>query len=220
MARCLAASRWLAAATTSEGEKMSLFCITNETPGVRSCRILGEHIPTCGSESCKGCAPRLAEHGLLCWGCWENLVNTYARWGEFTSLLDGVERAVQLDNAGVRSSGGGRIPLPLTWLAIDECNGFLGSLGETLDEWVAWTEGAKDAVRFTKAAHEAYRAHPIEESPHRLRKVRCTECSELALVWFPPAFFGDDVRVACTQCSHEIDQHGFEMIAAIESRVS
>jgi hypothetical protein len=204
---------------------MNLTCVTNDTKGVRSCTVRGEHTQACtgwkGDRECTGCLPRQAEHGLLCWSCWERLVQVYTRWDEFTGLLDGVDRAVQRDNAGVRSSSASHIPLPGTWLAIDECKSFLGSMTGMIDEWVSRTRGAKDAVMFTVSAERAYRAYPIEEKSHRLKRQRCPKCSQQTLVWHPPQYFGDHVRVACSDevCGQEMDQRSFETLASIEGRV-
>ena len=203
---------------------MTLTCVTNDTPGIRSCVIRGEHKQTCdgfrGERECSGCLPRKAEHGLLCWGCWDRLLNTFARWDEFTGLLEGVDRAVQRDNAGVRGSAAHQIPLPGTWLSIDVCRRFLHSMTGTLDDWVSRSDGAMDADRFTRAAEQAYRAHPIEEKSHRLKRQRCPKCSQQTLVWHPPRFFGDHVRVQCGDdlCGQEMDQRSFETLAMIEER--
>lgn len=203
---------------------MSLTCVTNNTAGIRSCTIRGEHTQACtgwkGDRKCPGCLPRPAEHGMLCWSCWERLVYVYTRWDEFTGLLDGVERAVQRDNAGVRGSSSSHIPLPGTWLAINECESFLESLTGMIDEWVSHVNGAKDAVRFTRVAERAYRTFPIEETAHRLKRQRCPKCSQQTLVWHPPQYFGDHVRVVCSadDCGQEMDQRSFETLAAIEGR--
>lgn len=205
---------------------MTLVCVTNSTRGVSSCTVKNQHVASCTGfnrdRECTGCLPRKAEHGMLCWSCWERLVHAYTRFDEFTGLLNGVERAVQRDNAGVRGSVSSHIPLPGTWLAIEECRSFLKSLTGMIDEWVSTVWGAEDAVRFTRAAEVAYRTFPIEESPHRLRRQRCPKCSQQTLVWHPPQYFGDHVRVACSDasCAQEMDQRSFETLAAIEGRTA
>lgn len=203
---------------------MSLTCVTNETPGVQSCIIRGEHTTACtgwkGDRECPGCLPRPAEHGLLCWDCWENLIDVETRWDEFITALDGVDRAVQRDNAGVRSSTSTHIGLTNLWMDIHVCLMFRKSLTGMLDEWVSRIHGAQDAVKFTKAARSAYKAHPIEELPHRLKVQRCPKCSQQTLVWHPPQYERDDVRVKCgnEECGQEMDQRSFETLAAIEGR--
>lgn len=203
---------------------MGHVCVTNNTRGIRSCTVKDQHVSSCtgweGDRQCSGCLPRKAQHGMLCWSCWERLVHVYTRFDEFIGLLDGVERAVQRDNAGVRGSAESHIPLPGTWLAIEECKSWLKSLNGMIDEWVSTEWGARDAVRFTHAAENAYRSFPIEETPHRLKRQRCPKCSQQTLVWHPPQYFGDHVRVACsdTACAQEMDQRSFETLASIESR--
>lgn len=205
---------------------MSLVCITNETKGVRSCSVRGQHGDSCPGDrygrDCEGCLPRPAEHGLLCWSCWERLQQAWARWHEFTALMSGVDRAVQRDTTGATGKPGSTIPLSLLWLAIDECEGYLKSLSGTLDDWVSREDGAKQAVLFTRSAEMAYRVHPIEEKPHHLKRQRCPKCSQLSLVWHPPAYQFDHVRVVCAveECGTEIDQKSFETLALIEGRAS
>lgn len=211
-------------ATATKGNQVTLVCITNETKGVRGCRIRGQHGDSCPGDrygrDCEGCVPRPAEHGLLCWGCWERVQHAWARWHEFTALTAGIERAVQRDNTGSTGQPSSTIPLTLLWLAIDECERYLKSLSGTLDDWVARVDGAKDAILFAVSADIAYRSHPIEEKPHRLKRQRCPKCSQQTLVWHPPQYFGDHVRVACSDaaCGQEMDQRSFETLAMIEGR--
>lgn len=136
--------------------------------------------------------------------------------------MDGVERAVQTDSTGATGKPGSTIPLSLLWLAIDECEGYLRSLGSSLDEWVSRENGAKDAVLFARTAERAYRTHPIEEKARRLHRQRCPECSQLSLVWHPTPYVGGDVHVTCGNgdCLHDMDQSTFETLALIEGRAS
>jgi len=205
---------------------MSLVCITNDMPGVRSCTIRGQH-SICdgwrGEKECKGCLPRSAEHGLLCWACWERLITVMTAWPEFAQLVAPLDRVMMPDNAGVRSSTAGHIPLPQTWLDVNEAESFLLSLtsvGANTDAWVSSESGAKDAVNFMRVAERAFISHPIEEKPHKIVRTRCFKCSMLTLVWNPPKYLGDAVKVTCRNpgCLHEIDQTSFEVIAQIEEK--
>lgn len=203
---------------------MSLVCVTNDVHGVRSCTVKGEHAQACtgwkGDRQCAGCLPRPAEHGMLCWSCWERLNIAWNQWGEFITVFAGVDRAVQRDNAGVRGSIAHRIPLSGIWLSIDAVERFMVSFHGSLDEWVSKADGAADAVKFLQAAQAAFLAHPVEEKPHRLKRQRCTKCSQLTLWWHPPQFQLDHVRVVCADesCGHEMDQRSFETLAMIEGR--
>lgn len=55
---------------------MTLVCITNaiaQLPARARCRIRGQHYDSCNTDTCTGCVPRPANHGLLCWSCWTKL---------------------------------------------------------------------------------------------------------------------------------------------------
>ena len=205
---------------------MSLVCISNNTAGIRSCTVKGEHLAACdgwrGARECRGCLPRPAEHGLLCWNCWENVVRVMTAWPEFAATIAGIDRAVQRDTAGVRTSTQSYIPIPATRLSIDECESYLKSYRGNTDEWVSRPDGATDALQFVRVAEVAFRSHPIEEKAHRIHRFRCRQCSQLSLVWNPPAWAGDHVRVKCATegCGYELDQAAFELVARVEEKVS
>lgn len=40
---------------------------------VRDCRRRDAHLPNCGDDECRGCEPRRAQHGNLCWPCHRRL---------------------------------------------------------------------------------------------------------------------------------------------------
>lgn len=213
---------------------MSLMCVTNDMPDYRSCTIKDEHQIVCDGwqyrwnteknrqeatgRECRGCLPREARHGLLCWGCWENVQHAFAEWPPFAEKIAGVERAVQRDNGGIRSSALGYVPIPGTVLAVEEIRSYLRSYSRSVDLWVASPEGAKDSIRFARAVTAAVRTHAVEEKAHKIKRTRCTECKQLTLVWRPAAREGDDVTVKCsnTACATVLDQSSFEKITAIE----
>jgi hypothetical protein len=52
--------------------------VTETKPCIRGCGIRNRHLPDCDGETpsgrpCKGCLPRRAEHGNLCWPCHRRL---------------------------------------------------------------------------------------------------------------------------------------------------
>lgn len=204
---------------------MSLLCVTNSMRNVRSCVTRGEHGSVCdgwrGSKECKGCLPKKAQHGLLCMNCWERVVTTMTAWPSFAQTIEGLDRLVVHDTGGVRSKAAGSIPIPQTWLDVDEAESFLVTYrkaGENLDFWVSSDAGAKDAINFCISAERAMRSHPLEEKAHRLSGSKCSECNWVSLVWQPTQFFGDEVRVVCMnpECGHEMDQATFELLALTE----
>lgn len=204
---------------------MSLLCVTNSMRNVRSCVVRGEHASVCdgwrGVKECKGCLPKKAQHGLLCMTCWDRVVTTMSGWPLFAKTIEGLDRLVVHDTGGVRSKAAGSIPIPQTWLDVDEAESFLKTYrdaGENLDYWVSSEAGAKDSINFCISAERAMRTHPLEEKSHRLIDAKCSECRLLSLVWQPAQFFGDEVHVVCMnpECKHEMDQTTFELLAQVE----
>lgn len=201
---------------------MTLLCITSEMPGERSCVHRGQHIGRCDGfewqwvekrqreeatgKACKGCLPKVAQHGLLCWNCWDSVQTAITDWHPFEKMLVGVSRAVQRDNGGVRGQSVGYVPLPGTMLAIDEIRSYLKTFTGTMDAWVSTSEGAKDAVRFARAVPTAMRTHAVEEKPHKLRRLRCPDCGTLNFVWNPPSQPQSDITVTC-ECGKAIHEH-------------
>jgi hypothetical protein len=245
---------------------VTLACITND-PGmvaVRSCTIPGEHGDFCdGGEyrsiivydqttrqdvhqlrwtgrACRGCLPRQAEHGLLCWHCWEKVLDALRMALDMISHLRSIETAQQLDNQGVRGSSSWNLPVPATWRAADELLILLGHptpgfpsdanvfevdaiTERTLDAlnpelWVSSKDGAMDAVRFYLAMQRATHAHPMREYEHRIRNVRCHQCRQYSLLWKPPLEHHDDIHVECTnpKCGAMVDQTLYERMEAID----
>lgn len=217
-------NRWSVLPREERRKQVSLVCITNDMPGVRSCTVKGQHADVCngwrGSRECRGCLPKPAQHGLLCWNCWEQLVDTLTEWPRFAGIISGIDRAVQRDTAGVRTTADGHIPIPATRLSVDECESFLTSYKGSADDWVSRVNGAKDAINFTHMAQTAFRMHPIEEKPHRVTRFRCAKCGHVSLVWVPPQSAGDHVEVTCSTagCDYALDQSSFEIVAELEEK--
>jgi hypothetical protein len=127
------------------------------------------------------------------------------------------------DTAGIRSATSGYVPLPRTWMDVNEAESFMSSLHKVKGNpelWVSGLEGASDAINFAHVAERAFIAHPLQENPHRVKGVRCPKCGERLLVWNPPEYFHAHVTVTCRfeGCGHEVDQTSFEMLAQMEER--
>lgn len=196
---------------------MTILCVA-AFPGVPSvvpCKTTGVHLDTCQNPDCTGCYYRTAERGFLCQSHFDRLEHAYARWDEFARKAGGLglSRAVQRDNAGVRTTAEGHVNLTGVFLAVDECRRHLASAAghRSLELWVSTEAGAADAIQFAAAAERAYRSHEIEERPHRITRVRCPECAQ-QLIWTPPAWFEKPVSIRCSnvECGHVIDQNTFE----------
>lgn len=201
---------------------MTMLCITNDIHDFRSCTIKNEHTVRCdGGEyrwnethqrmeatgkPCRGCLPKLAQHGCLCWPCWERVQQAFADWTPFEPMIRGVERAVQRDNGGIRGQSIGYVPIPGTVLAVEEIRSYLRSNPGNVDLWISTPEGAADAVRFARAVASAIRTHAVEEKAHKLHRLRCPDCGQLNLLWNPPSHGGGDITVTC-QCGKTIREH-------------
>lgn len=217
---------------------MTLVCITNDMDDIRSCTVHDQHQSSCDGiayrhntvtglreptwNPCRGCLPKDAEHGLLCWSCWERVKEAYAAWPRFAEVISGITRAAQLDNGGVGGSSEGYVPIPATRLSVDEVESFLRCKGDqALEVWVSQYFSAMDAVHFARAAQAAYNAHPIEEKPHRVKRVRCAKCGQLSLMWTPPRYSHDPVTVTCQnkECDGlTLDQRSFELASDVPER--
>lgn len=200
-----------------EGQLTMILCIADEgLPGIYPCTLRGRHRVTCRDHegwrpprpgTCSGCLPREARHGFLCTGHHERVQDALGRWPSFRRALQGVDRTVTVDTAGVRGSSDGHTPFPQTFLAIDECESYLATLPDGphgFQMWISSTDGARAALLFAAAAERAYRSHQVEEREKDLQRVRCPKCGQLALVRIAPTFRLDPVLVECGNCNHKI----------------
>lgn len=101
---------------------MSLVCITNDLPGIRPCRVKGEHLDSCpNTDTCTGCLPRPATNGMLCASCWLRLIDTLDNIVDQMTHMRSLETGGgNTDNAGVRSAVVGYWPLAPGPVAADE----------------------------------------------------------------------------------------------------
>lgn len=216
---------------------MTMFCVTNElTDEMRPCTRKGEHLTTCDTfeyrynpgrrrdeatgRECKGCAPREASVGMLCYPCFEKVEQAFTDWSPwYADTIAGIDRLVQRDNGGIRSSAFGHIPLPGTMLAINEIESFLKSFPGTIEGWASTYFGAVDAIHFSRAVPAARRTHQIEEQAYRIARTRCPHCKQLSLVWNPPTKQGAEVNVKCqnAKCGHEISQDVYEVLKTVKT---
>lgn len=200
---------------------MSTICVTNSMRTTKSCTLRDTHRETCdgwrGTRECRGCMPRPADRGMLCWTCWEALNSEIAIWYDFAAIIQNIDRAVTPDSSGPTQKPGSRVIIPQTRLDIDEVESHLASLKSVngnLERWVSTVDGATDSINFMHAARRARRSHEIEERPHRVR-VKCPSCGTFGLVWFPVESVGAEVSVRCRYdgCGFVADQSDFEELA-------
>ncbi len=195
------------------------------------------------ARECPGCLPRKAEHGLLCWSCWEKTQAAMNMAVDMVTHLASVDRAQQIDGAGIRGGSGWVLPVPATWRLADEMLVLLGHPEPGLptnatvweveaiverffdaidvELWVATRKGAEAAVRFYLAMQFAMRQHPMAEYEHQVRNVRCPKCKHRSLLWKPPLAEEGEVEVVCSNkaCGRVMDPAAYDEIARIEETI-
>lgn len=215
---------------------MTLTCITNKVPGLRSCTVKNAHQTGCdGSEyqqsdesykrlptgrTCSGCIPREATNGVVCYPCYQKVGQALSQVYPWWQALQGVDRAIQRDTAGIRTKWAPPIPITPVALAIDELESWFRNYPGDLDMWVASEQGAREAVMFAKTALAAFRAHPIAEKPSRVLRVNCGECGQMNLVRMPPSSHGEALTVRCTTvgCARTLSQDDYEIAESAAAR--
>lgn len=199
---------------------MTILCITTEhLTSIRPCTHRGQHRVTCLDHEgwaasirpgvCGGCLPRSADRGYLCHSCYDRLDAAHLRWRTFAQLVRETEgRAVTADGGGIKSAApDGYTNLPLTVLALDECERLLRSqAGLTLDAWVHTETGARDAIMFAHAAERAYRSLEVEKRELQLERVRCPHCGLLSLSANPTRSAHGVTVVECQHCGELLDR--------------
>lgn len=220
---------------------MTIVCVSNFIPEIRSCVLPGEHETVCdgweyrydpeqgwevatGGE-CPGCAPRRADVGFVCSRCYvkvQTALAAYAAWRPLAAAFGPTDRAVAPDG-----SGGGRalgyVPISsvhLDWDAIFRAHMSYPDRGG-IDMWVAREDGAQDALRFAAAMRGVPERHEVREPSRKLHRTYCPECEQLTLVWHPPAHEGAEVVVKCRnpKCGHTVNPAAHDDIAYIENSV-
>lgn len=236
---------------------MSQVCITNDIPDLRPCVVPGEHAEHCDGfakrydpdegrrvptmKECRGCLPDgEAMVGLVCWSCYQKLLDGLKVAVDVITHLRSVDRAGQTDNAGVRGSSGWVIPIPSTWRAADDLIVLLGHLSPGFpsdanvweveaiaeryvdaidpDRMVRRVWPATDAVRFIQTMHSVLIQHPMDDYEHRVRNVRCPSCKQRSLLWKPPLKFEGGVEIECTNplCGLVADQSTYNFLSVTE----
>lgn len=198
---------------------MTIVCATNDgLPGIRPCTELGEHRITCLDHpgwdektrpgTCRGCLPLAAEVGFLCRHCYEIVESAYPKWARFRQLLDAADGRPVSPTGGGGSAAVGYSNLPLTFLAVDECERHLATRGDlTLLMWVNTQDGAAHAIQFAYAALNAYESFEVEEREKVIPPpARCPHCNELTVTQNRARERGVLTIIECQSCGGVIDK--------------
>lgn len=198
---------------------MTILCVTTDwLPGIRPCTSLGEHRVTCLDHEgwaedlrpgvCRGCFPRAADHGFLCQRCYERVEAAFLKWRPFARLVLETEgRAVSPEGGTKGAAPAGYSNLPLTFLALDECERLLRSRADrTLEVWVHDHDGARDAILFAHAAERAYLSLEVEERERKVYRVRCPHCGHQTLTGHTTREQRGATIVECQVCGEQLDK--------------
>lgn len=220
---------------------MSTLCITHSSLDVPPedrpvpCVVRGEHYPACPGftltgRTCKGCLPRMTEHGYLCDSCWERYVDALGRVGYLAHHLRSIEKSAQAVGERVSTSREPRLPVPDSWLAadglveclnvpviparmgIDEAGRYVQGAARLAQDWAEQDalsrEAATRAVVLIRRMHQALARWPDSETATRpIPHVRCLKCFNPTLLRVAPRWRGDDMLVRCIspECGFEDD---------------
>lgn len=201
----------------------------------RGCTMLRRHLGDCeDTEACKGCLPRRAEHGHLCWPCHRRLelmlhdAETVDRW--LTGNIATGQGAAAED---IKITGSKEIPLPIKV----EVHVVRQELRDHWATWVDWlcerhgitptrSEVDSDARRliswldriecwdeiddlWEQTAWLYTRAHdvaPWRPGVRRLGTIPCPDCGEVNLL-----IYGGETDVTCGSCSMMIPEERFPL---------
>lgn len=201
---------------------MTLLCVTTDMHG-RTCTIRDHHLNTCDNPDCKGCLPRPAEVGMLCYVCWTKFEAALSEVVDVVTHLRSITKAATSDAPG-KTQFGPSVIVPVTWQAADNIRvalamvaGFpahpipstatlqevardVSRLVESIvpEQVVARQVGAEAAVRLYRQMQTSMALQQRSERARRIRWVRCRECGLESLLMQPPLEKLDDLSVVCT----------------------
>lgn len=154
----------------------------------------------------------------------------YLTWDEFNRFRRAVDRSLiavpWFRVAGyikgaveeVRSpSSNHPLGIPPTWLAAEEIDRLSQELRywPNLEDAANHTYGADTARAFTREVETALARWPIEDKPRKVRHIRCQQCAGETIRYQPPAFDGDNVHIACTDCRHTLTEEEFATLLTL-----
>lgn len=183
---------------------MTILCVgARVLPGLSPCTVQGEHDATCPDpEPCGGCMPRPASRGFLCIPHYERVMNAVTDWSVWRRRVEASGGRLVAAEGG-SSTPDGYTNLPLTFLAVDECERYLASRGDrTVDLWVHDEVGARDALLFTVSAERAYRSLQVEERAVKVVRAVCPHCEHVTVTGNATRDVAGHTVVECEWCGH------------------
>lgn len=116
----------------------------------------------------------------------------------------------------VQASQHGHIGIPATKLAYLEIQRLVHELQPFADIDAAAHDpyGAEIANQLGREVQTAVYRWPMEDKPHKINLLRCGGCGMLTLMYRPPRYEGDNVRVDC-DCGYVLEEDGFAWAVAM-----
>lgn len=208
---------------------------TNTAACAMGCHQRGQHLTDCEDrETCRGCLPRQARHGRLCWPCHRRLdllltdAETVDRW--LTANMASGQGAA---SEGAKITGSKEQPLPIkaalydvrqelrdhwsTWVDwLIERHGLSSvrsSVGEDTRRLLSWLdrieewEQIDDLFEYTlDLFSRAHALAPWRPAMRRVGTIPCPECGEVNL-----AIYGGEEDITCLSCRHMIRAEHFPL---------
>lgn len=74
---------------------------------------------------------------------------------------------------------------------------------QNIEQMIGKRRGAEGLVRAIATVQSALRRFPlVETKPRLVPGVRCPVCLKIGMLWQPPIYFEDEVRVTCSRCGN------------------
>ena len=180
------------------------------TTCVRGCTIAGQHTTECGGGECRGCLPRPAETGALCWWCVKRLRETLAEIPALITWLreagEPLARFGQASDVKGKGDAAETVPMHAAWLEADELEA----------EVASWALALVEEHPVRMAGHKALGLHPAEwldrhhETLARMGFVEevvrtLTRAVATLKARFPPPWAVEperQVHIPCPRCGH------------------
>lgn len=203
---------------------------------IRGCAMLRRHLGECVDERCRGCLPRRAAHGRLCWPCHRRLelmlhdAPTVHRW--LTGNMPAGDGAARPHQDFERRGGEDGSPAPLKVAIMDQRDLLADQLAELVDDvvenrgltgpehhtpaadakflltWLTMIEREDWIGDWWEALAETFRdAHALAPWRPEARRVSGVPCPECGETNL--LIFGGESDVTCGSCRFMIPESRF-----------
>lgn len=116
----------------------------------------------------------------------------------------------EVEDIRVDSSSAAGIGIPPTKLAYLEISRLMNEINryDDMEVLAADADGHFLIRDFGREVSTAVARWPMEDKPHKVNALRCGSCEELTLMYRPPRWEGDVIKVDC-KCGFSLDEESF-----------